>query len=137
MAVRVFLVFGVLLFFIAQVSSDLNIEEEDVTHVGQKAHARHRLWRVVQAEVQSSLKAKPVQQSMWHVLCEVQVCATRHFREQGGVWKLLHRHDYSWKQNQVPIGPYPTSGPGPIQTQPNWVPFLLSVDSDLLLSKVG
>ncbi|KAL5816344.1 hypothetical protein ACOSQ3_024722 [Xanthoceras sorbifolium] len=48
MAVRVFLVFGVLLFFIAQVSSDLNIEEEDVTHVGQKLLVRGGNRRLMQ-----------------------------------------------------------------------------------------
>jgi urease gamma subunit len=44
----------------------------------------------VQAEMQSSLEAKRVQQGVWHVLCEVQVCATWDSGEQGDVWGLLH-----------------------------------------------
>lgn len=43
-------------------------------------------------------------QGMWHVLCEVQVCATRDFREQRSLWKMLHTDDHPWKQDQVPLG---------------------------------
>lgn len=63
-----------------------------------------RLWRIVQAEMQSSLEAKRVQQGVWHVLCEVQVCATWDGREQGDVWGMLHWHDHPWEQDQMSIG---------------------------------
>lgn len=68
---------------------------------------RFRLWRFVQAEMQSSLEAKRVQQGVRHVLCEVQVCATRDRREQGDVWGVLHWHDHPWEQDQMSIAHRP------------------------------
>ncbi|XP_021826015.1 uncharacterized protein LOC110766912 isoform X2 [Prunus avium] len=108
-AVRVVLLLGVFLFCLTEVSSDI-MTEEQLPHLGQakktkihalflfaccerwkqKANARHRLWRVVQAEVQRSLEAKDLQQGLRYVLCEMQVCATWHFWEQRTLWQVLH-----------------------------------------------
>jgi hypothetical protein len=63
-----------------------------------------RLWRVVRREVQIKLEAKRVHQSVWHVLCKVQVCSTGDLREQRNVWEVLHGYDHSWQQAQVPLG---------------------------------
>ncbi|XWS37390.1 hypothetical protein CRYUN_Cryun19dG0038900 [Craigia yunnanensis] len=61
------------------------------------------LWRFVQAKMQSALKAKQMQQGVWDLLLEVQVRATRDFREQGSLRDLVHWHDHPWKRHQVPL----------------------------------
>ncbi|KAH1248739.1 hypothetical protein GmHk_05G012275 [Glycine max] len=104
MALRELIVMGLLLLVcLAKVSSDVNIEKEQdeefrfpVDHASyrerreQKANAGHRLWRIVQDKVQCPFKAKCVQQGLWHMLCEVQVCSTWNFRQQGALWDLLY-----------------------------------------------
>lgn len=62
-----------------------------------------RLRRAVQGEMQYALETKCVHESVWHVLREVQVCASGYFREQGGLRHMLHRYDYTWQQDQVPL----------------------------------
>jgi hypothetical protein len=54
-------------------------------------------------EMQFTLEAKRVHQSVWHVLCKVQVCSAGDLREQRIVWEVLHGHDHSWQQDQVPL----------------------------------
>ncbi|KAJ0106397.1 hypothetical protein Patl1_17976 [Pistacia atlantica] len=81
--------------------SRIEEKEEDVIHVGQlvvrgvnrKAYARHRLWRIMQTEVQCSLSTKLVQQGMRDLLFEMQMRPAWDLREQGGVRDLLHRYD--------------------------------------------
>lgn len=70
-----------------------------------------RLWRFVQAEMQSSLEAKRVQQGVWHLLCEVQVCATGNRWEQRDVWGVLHWNDHPWEQDQMSIAIAPKIPP--------------------------
>ena len=66
----------------------------------------YRLWRTVQGEMQSSLKAEPVPQGMWDLLCQMQVRSTWDCRQQGAVRGLLYWHDHPWQQDQVPMSPF-------------------------------
>ena len=94
----------------------------------------HRLRRVVQGQVQPTLKAQRVRKGLRDVLCEVQMRATRHLRQQRTLRQMLHWHDHPWQQDQVPLNPpFP-----PPSVSSNWVAFLLlsSFNSVLMLSPV-
>ena len=65
----------------------------------------HRLRRVVQGQVQPTLKAQRVRKGLRDVLCEVQMRATRHLRQQRTLRQMLHWHDHPWQQDQVPLKP--------------------------------
>ena len=85
----------------------------------------YRLWRTVQGEMQSSLKAEPVPQGMWDLLCQMQVRSTWDCRQQGAVRGLLYWHDHPWQQDQVPMSPFI-----PLKL------FVLHVSSTMLQSRI-
>lgn len=62
-----------------------------------------RLWRGMQAAVWGALEAEPVHKSVRDLLRTVQMCAARNLRQPWNVRHLLHRHDHTWQQNQVPL----------------------------------
>ncbi|QCD82217.1 hypothetical protein DEO72_LG2g2552 [Vigna unguiculata] len=68
----------------------------ETTH--QKVFVICGLWREVQSEMQFAVKAKDLCKSLRDMLFKVQLCSSGHLWEQRGVWKVLHRHDHSWKQ---------------------------------------
>lgn len=53
--------------------------------------------------MQGALETQCVHQGVWNVLCEVQVRAAGDMGKQGTLREVLHGHDHSREQNQVPL----------------------------------